>query len=130
MTMILMCRQHGPLHPGRYVAHRPTHGIEVLDYAECMRLLASKQAGRIGFAIWGGPEILPVNYVLDGDAVVFATGAGSNLSAVVRSTVVFEVDDTDERTRSGWSVVVHGLAQEVTRADERIRARRVLRMVV
>jgi hypothetical protein len=40
--------------------------------------------------------------------------------------VVFEVDETDEQTRSGWSVVVHGLAQEVTAADtrtlERVRA--------
>ncbi|HVM67219.1 MAG TPA: pyridoxamine 5'-phosphate oxidase family protein [Acidimicrobiales bacterium] len=95
----------------------PRTGIEVLDYAECMRLLASKQVGRIGFAIWGGPEILPVNYVLDHDAIVFATGAGSKLSAVVRSPVVFEVDDTDDRTRTGWSVVMHGLAQEVTAAD-------------
>ena len=104
----------------------PRTGIEVLDYAECLRLLATKQVGRIGFAIWGGPEILPVNYVLDGDAVVFATGAGSKLSAVVRSAVVFEVDETDEQTRSGWSVVIHGLAQEVTAADtrtlERVRA--------
>ena len=101
-------------------------GVEVLDYAECMRLLACKQVGRVGFAIWGGPEVLPVNYVLDGDAVVFATGAGSKLSAVVRSPVVFEVDDTDEPARSGWSVVVHGQAQEVTAADaqtlERVRA--------
>jgi nitroimidazol reductase NimA-like FMN-containing flavoprotein (pyridoxamine 5'-phosphate oxidase superfamily) len=104
----------------------PRTGIEVLDYAECLRLLATKQVGRIGFAIWGGPEILPVNYVLDGDAVVLATGAGSKLSAVVRSAVVFEVDETDEQTRSGWSVVIHGLAQEVTAADtrtlERVRA--------
>jgi uncharacterized protein len=101
-------------------------GVEALDYAECLRLLASKQVGRLGFAIWGGPEILPVNYVMDGDAVVFATGAGSKLSAVVRSPVVFEVDDTDERTRSGWSVVVHGQAHEVTASDEgtleRVRA--------
>src|ERR1700757_2437733 len=101
----------------------PRTGIEVLDYAECLRLLASKRVGRIGFAIWGGPEVLPVNYVLDGDAVVFATGAGSKLSAVVRSPVVFEVDDTDEETRSGWSVVVHGLAQEVTAADEQTMVR-------
>jgi nitroimidazol reductase NimA-like FMN-containing flavoprotein (pyridoxamine 5'-phosphate oxidase superfamily) len=104
----------------------PRTGIEVLDYAECLRLLASKTVGRIGFAIWGGPEILPVNYVLDGDAVVFATGAGSKLSAVVRSPVVFEVDDTDEHAHAGWSVVVHGHAQEVTGADngtlERVRA--------
>jgi nitroimidazol reductase NimA-like FMN-containing flavoprotein (pyridoxamine 5'-phosphate oxidase superfamily) len=97
----------------------PRTGIEVLDYGECLRLLATKQVGRIGFAIWGGPEVLPVNYVLDGDAVVFATGAGSKLAAVVRSPVVFEVDDTDEQTRSGWSVVIHGLAQEVTAADTR-----------
>jgi uncharacterized protein len=94
-------------------------GLDVLDYAECIRLLASKKVGRIGFAIWGGPEILPVNYVLDGDAIVFATGAGSKLSGVVRSPVVFEVDETDEETRSGWSVVVHGNAEQVTSADAR-----------
>ena len=114
------------LQPWSMRTEDPRTGIEVLDYAECMRLLGTKQVGRLGFAVWGGPEILPVNYVLDGDAVVFATGAGSKLSAVVRSPVVFEVDDTDERTRSGWSVLVHGQAQEVTaanaRALERVRA--------
>jgi uncharacterized protein len=29
---------------------------------------------------------------------------------------VFEVDEVDQRTRSGWSVVVHCLAEEVTDA--------------
>ena len=59
-----------------------------------------------------------MNYVLDGDAIVFATGAGSKLSAVVRSPVVFEVDDTDEATRSGWSVVVHGHARQLDHQAE------------
>lgn len=54
---------------------------------------------------------------LDGDAVVFATAPGYKLNGVSRSTGAFEVDCVDAATRSGWSVVVHALAQEITDAD-------------
>jgi nitroimidazol reductase NimA-like FMN-containing flavoprotein (pyridoxamine 5'-phosphate oxidase superfamily) len=81
--------------------------------SECIHLLATMTVGRLGFVHEGGPEVLPVNYVLDGDAVVFATNTGMKLWGSTRGRVVFEVDQTDPVTRSGWSVVVHGLAQEV-----------------
>jgi uncharacterized protein len=48
---------------------------------------------------------------------VFATAEGSKLRGVPQSHVVFEVDDTDPVSRSGWSVVVHGFAEEVTSFD-------------
>jgi nitroimidazol reductase NimA-like FMN-containing flavoprotein (pyridoxamine 5'-phosphate oxidase superfamily) len=101
--------------------------IESLDQQSCLALLATKGVGRIGFVRNGGPEILPVNYVLDGDAVVFATATGAKLWGVTRSPVVFEVDDADPATRSGWSVVLHGVAHEVIDTDgsgvfDRVRA--------
>jgi len=101
--------------------------IESLGADECRRLLATQQVGRLGFISDGRPDVLPVNYLLDGDAVVFATSPGTKLWAVTRSPVAFEVDSIDSETRSGWSVVVHGLAQEITTLDatsvlERIRA--------
>lgn len=41
--------------------------------------------------------------------------AGSKLDAAARNAVVaFEVDDFDSMYHSGWSVVVTGLAREVT----------------
>lgn len=105
-------------------------GMETLDLQTCLELLGSQDVGRLGFLSAGGPEILPVNYALDGGAVVFATATGTKLWGVVRSSVVFEIDHTDPGTRSGWSVIVHGNAQEVTAADssalrERIRALRI-----
>lgn len=102
-------------------------GIETLDRNTCTQLLATQEVGRLGFLSGGSPEILPVTYALDGDAVVFATATGTKLSGATRSPVVFEVDHTDRSTRSGWSVIVHGIAEEVTDLGtpallERVRA--------
>jgi len=101
--------------------------IEVIFRDECVRLLGTEEVGRIGFANRGQVDVLPVNYALDGDAVVFATAPGSKLWAAENGSVTFEVDHVEEATRSGWSVVVHGFAQEITSRDapgllERLRA--------
>jgi hypothetical protein len=56
-----------------------------------------------------------VNYALDHDgAIVIRTDAGTKLAAANHATVTFEVEEIDQRTRSGWSVLVRGLAEEVT----------------
>jgi hypothetical protein len=90
--------------------------FEVLPADECRRLLATRQLGRIGLAGGQFPLILPVNYVLDGDAVVIRTGSASIVAAGDHVRVAFEVDDVDERTRSGWSVLVQAVAAELTGA--------------
>jgi nitroimidazol reductase NimA-like FMN-containing flavoprotein (pyridoxamine 5'-phosphate oxidase superfamily) len=92
-------------------------GTEAIAREECLELLADEVVGRIGFVVSGRAEVLPVNYVLDGEAVVFRTAAGSKRDGVVRAPVVFEVDRFDRAARSGWSVIVHGQAQEVTPFD-------------
>ena len=102
-------------------------GLEVLDTEECLRLLATQQIGRLGLPGKAYPLILPFNYALDRGVIVIRTHAGSTLSAADHAKVTFEVDEIDRRTRSGWSVLVHALAEEVTeayRADllERTRA--------
>src|SRR5688572_24632724 len=99
------------------ITHDALSGIEMLHRDECLRLLATHEIGRIGFINGDTPEILPVNYALDGDAVVFATATGTKLWSAERGTVTFEVDDIDRSSRSGWSVVIHGLAQEITSLD-------------
>ena len=83
----------------------------VLPADECRTLLATRQLGRIGLAGGAYPLILPVNYGLDGDVVVIRTDSPKITAA---GRVAFEVDDVDERTRSGWSVLVQALAEEVT----------------
>ena len=99
-------------------------GIEVLDRAECLRLLATQAVGRFVAVDHGQPHVVPVNDELDGDAVVFRSAGGTKLDAASRSDVAFEVDSLDAVDHTGWSVVVHGWAQEVTAFDDpKLRAR-------
>jgi nitroimidazol reductase NimA-like FMN-containing flavoprotein (pyridoxamine 5'-phosphate oxidase superfamily) len=91
--------------------------MEMLDREECLRLLATHEIGRVAFVIGGHPDVLPVNYALDGDAIVICTDAGRKLEGASRSPVAFEVDELDRAGQAGWSVVVHGLAQEITSYD-------------
>jgi nitroimidazol reductase NimA-like FMN-containing flavoprotein (pyridoxamine 5'-phosphate oxidase superfamily) len=89
--------------------------LEVLGEEECWRLLGAHHLGRLALVDAKGPVIVPVNYVLDGEAPVFRTDPGSKLDAAVEAVAVaFEVDAADEATRTGWSVVVRGALAEVT----------------
>lgn len=101
-----------------------------LDAEQCYRLLATHEIGRLGVNAEHFPLIFPVNYALDRDAIVVRTQPGTKLTTAGHANVTFEVDDIDRRTRSGWSVLVRGLAEEVTSAHraeliERTRASEV-----
>jgi len=99
--------------------------IDTLGRDECLRLLATAAVGRVGLLVDGRPEILPVNYALDGDVVVFRTAEGTVLNQAALSAVAFEVDSFDESMHSGWSVMIHGVAQDIGTAidptSERLR---------
>ena len=95
-----------------------------LTRSECFELLARHCVGRVAVADGYGPVVLPVNYVVDRHMVVFRTGEGAKLGAAgARSWVAFEIDGTDARTRTGWSVLVRGEAVEVTDPAELARLR-------
>lgn len=50
------------------------------------------------------------------------TAAGTKFHGAVRSSrVAFEIDGFDQDTRTGWSVIVRGRADEVLRSADRIR---------
>jgi len=88
-------------------------GITEIAYRECVELLRSQSVGHLGVVVRGRPEIFPVNYALDSSgSVVLRTAVGTKLVAAVNHHVVFEVDRFDTDMRSGWSVVVHGVAQQ------------------
>jgi nitroimidazol reductase NimA-like FMN-containing flavoprotein (pyridoxamine 5'-phosphate oxidase superfamily) len=102
----------------------PETRMEELAEDECRRLLAGRHLGRLAIPDFGGPMIFPVNYIYDGDAVVFRTDPGSKLDAAAeRELVAFEVDAVEEATRTGWSVVVRGTLAEVTDPDHLARLR-------
>ena len=85
-----------------------------LDYDECLRRLASRDVGRLSVIVGHYPQIFVVNYRLDDFVVVFRTHAGTKLDAANHANVGFQVDHIDEATRSGWSVLIQGMAEDVT----------------
>ncbi|MGK2950724.1 MAG: pyridoxamine 5'-phosphate oxidase family protein [Acidimicrobiales bacterium] len=90
------------------------NGLEVLDRTECLRLLATATLGRIGTTMAALPVVLPVNFRLVDELVVFRTGSGTKLEAATNDAVVaFEADDFEPVSHAGWSVVVTGIAREV-----------------
>lgn len=100
------------------------NGLEVLDRNECLRLLATATLGRVGLSSAALPTVLPVNFCLAGDRILIRTGGGTKLDAATRNTVVaFEADDFDSIYHSGWSVVVTGVAREVTDPADRAALR-------
>jgi uncharacterized protein len=85
---------------------------------ECQDLMGSTSVGRVGFVDEDGPVVLPVNYVLDGDTVLFRTSPHNIVARHVDSAIVaFEVDEFDDYTQSGWSVLVRGSASFVDPED-------------
>ena len=89
--------------------------VSVLSPEECVAFLRSSQVGRIAVSIGALPVISPVNYLAVDGAVCFrAPLDGTLLRASVGSVVAFEADGYDEPGLFGWSVLVRGLADEVT----------------
>jgi len=85
---------------------------------EGIALLArgGQQVGRLVVTVGGEPVIFPLNFAVDGEAIVFRTQTGTKLTGITRSLATFEVDDIDA-SGQGWAVAFEGLAQEVLDAD-------------
>lgn len=88
-------------------------GIEIVDADECLRLLRGRQVGRLGIVVAGEPLILPVNYTVLEERIVFRTAPGSKLDLGPRAPACFEVDEFDESMSTGWSVLVAGHLEEI-----------------
>jgi nitroimidazol reductase NimA-like FMN-containing flavoprotein (pyridoxamine 5'-phosphate oxidase superfamily) len=93
---------------------------------ECWQLLAECAVGRVGLLVAGRPEVLPVNYVLDGEHILFRTAESSVLTEAASTVVAFEVDRFADSSREGWSVLLQGRAEDISRAidanSERMRS--------
>ncbi|GGW42224.1 DNA-binding protein [Streptomyces lucensis JCM 4490] len=82
---------------------------------ECRSLLATHGVGRIAVsASEGRPAVVPVNYEVVGEAIVFRTAPDSIAAAAAETEVAFEVDHVDEAMSQGWSVLAVGPASVVT----------------
>jgi hypothetical protein len=100
-------------------------GLKELDRDECLHLLARSSLGRLGVVVNGRPLVFPVNFTLDGEAVVFRSDEGTKVHAARNGPVAFECDGIDAVYHAGWSVLLLGEAEEVQNPIEVARLERL-----
>jgi nitroimidazol reductase NimA-like FMN-containing flavoprotein (pyridoxamine 5'-phosphate oxidase superfamily) len=106
---------------------RRLFSLQELSRARCFDLLATLAVGRVGVSVRALPAILPVAYVVVGERVVLRSVPGAKLDAAVhRSVVAFETDRYDPAGAWGWSVLVQGVASEISSATGLAEARSLL----
>lgn len=106
--------------PSSVIPDAPASEVLVLSREDCLRLLASNNFGRLAVAT-DLPVIRPVNYMFDerSQSVVFRTAAGSKFHAMlVNGNAAFEIDGIDQDSRTGWSVIIVGVTEEITNPSE------------
>ncbi|MBV8528415.1 MAG: pyridoxamine 5'-phosphate oxidase family protein [Candidatus Dormibacteraeota bacterium] len=81
---------------------------------QCFALLGTVAIGRVGVSIDALPVILPVNFVVLEDWILFRTVPGTKLDAAMRRSVAaFEADDHAPDGSWGWSVLIRGFAHDL-----------------
>lgn len=98
----------------------PGFPMRTLSRAQCLSLLGTARVGRVGVTIGALPVILPVNFTVDDNLIVFRTVSGTKLDAAMhRAVAAFEADDHAADGSWGWSVLVRGYTHDV-RGSSRI----------
>ena len=97
---------------------RSERRFEALGREQCLDLLESNHLGRVAWQAADLPQILPVTYATHQGSVYFRTTPDGILSELAQPTrVALEVDELDQQTRSGWSIVLHGRTSAVSEPD-------------
>jgi nitroimidazol reductase NimA-like FMN-containing flavoprotein (pyridoxamine 5'-phosphate oxidase superfamily) len=102
----------------------PERVIEELDVGECLRLISPGGVGRIAYTGRTGPTVLPVNYRLVDEAIMFRTAEHGEIDEDLRTgianaeyKVAFEIDHIDTERQQGWSVLIQGPLHYLTDAE-------------
>ena len=93
----------------------PRPGLRILSDGDCVKLLRAHDLGRIALVDREvRPLIFPVNYFFDEGVIVFRTAPGTKLDLAPGAYVSFEIDGWDPDNGIGWSVLVKGIARDLT----------------
>lgn len=104
--------------------------LREMPRSEAMRLLASVPVGRLVFTHQALPSIRPVNHLVLDDKIMIALTPGSAFKSATGPdgiVVAYEADLLDMTARTGWTVIVVGLARLVTDPELAAQHRSVLR---
>ncbi|HLN77811.1 MAG TPA: pyridoxamine 5'-phosphate oxidase family protein [Nocardioidaceae bacterium] len=90
-----------------------------LSVDECRELISAHGVGRAAICTPTGPHVVPLNYTVHEDSIVFRTTPYSVLGTYGWSgDIAFEVDSIDLVTHQGWSVVAIGRGEMVQDIEE------------
>jgi nitroimidazol reductase NimA-like FMN-containing flavoprotein (pyridoxamine 5'-phosphate oxidase superfamily) len=87
--------------------------VHALTSEQCVSRLSGRSVGRVSVSMGALPVVVPVDYVLDHDSVVFSAPLDRALAAACDGSVIaFEVDDFAHlvTTAARWSVHIVGVA--------------------
>jgi nitroimidazol reductase NimA-like FMN-containing flavoprotein (pyridoxamine 5'-phosphate oxidase superfamily) len=88
-----------------------------LSIEECWELLEAEEFGRLAYRLVDEVHLVPINYLLDGRAILFRTASGNKLlAAALHSDVAFEIDWHDDL--AAWSVVARGRLRRLEEDEE------------
>lgn len=112
--------------------HPEDRTVRELTQDEALDLLAATPLGRVVFTRNALPAIRPVNHLVESDGQIIvrtrlATRFGGAVRANAGVVVAYEADEIDPVARLGWSVVVTGVARQVTDPERVARYERLLR---
>jgi nitroimidazol reductase NimA-like FMN-containing flavoprotein (pyridoxamine 5'-phosphate oxidase superfamily) len=80
---------------------------------ECWDKLGTHGVGHIALPGDPAPVVLPVNYVVDGHAVLYRTETHGPAAPAGGTEVSFQADRIDDRRSEGWSVLLSGVAERI-----------------
>lgn len=87
-----------------------------LSVQECWQALREHEFGRLAYRLLGEVHITPINYAVDGEALLFRTAQGNKLlSVVMHGPVALEIDELG--AEEAWSVLARGHARVLEEAD-------------
>lgn len=97
--------------------------MTILTRPECLERLSQVSLGRIGTNIDALPVILPVHFGLFEESVLFRTIPGTKLDvATIGAVVAFEADGRELPDGAYWSVLLQGIASEVSYQPDDLQA--------
>jgi nitroimidazol reductase NimA-like FMN-containing flavoprotein (pyridoxamine 5'-phosphate oxidase superfamily) len=104
-----------------------TH-LSTISPDHCLALLGSVPFGRVVFTHRALPAIRPVNHIVDNGNIIIRSSLGSGITSAAGAgmVVAYEADAIDPDSRTGWSVVVTGLARLVDDPADLARYERLL----
>ena len=86
-----------------------------LSVHDCGKYLRSASICRVAVLSGDRPDIFPVNYVPNYGTIIFRTGPGTKLDALLASPMIaLEADGLNSYGTIAWSVVIKGHAELVS----------------